>query len=59
MNVDATIDTKMALVEACAFQNRGDSLVKWVEKIALPLGEQTGGSIRHAEGFMSARPGFV
>ncbi|MEX2682028.1 MAG: PIG-L deacetylase family protein [Candidatus Sigynarchaeota archaeon] len=59
VNIDATIDTKMALIEAHASQNRGDSLVKWVEKIALQLGEQSGGSIRHAEGFMSARPGYV
>jgi len=59
VNIDATIDTKMELVEAHASQNRGDSLVKWVEKIALHLGERSGGSIRYAEGFMSARPGFV
>ncbi len=59
VNIDATIDTKMELVEAHASQNRQDSLVKWVEKIALQLGERSGGSVRYAEGFMAARPGFL
>jgi LmbE family N-acetylglucosaminyl deacetylase len=58
VNIDATIDTKMELVEAHASQNRGDSIVTWVEKIALQLGERSGGSVRYAEGFMSARPAF-
>jgi LmbE family N-acetylglucosaminyl deacetylase len=59
VNIDATIDTKMELVEAHASQNRQDSLVKWIEKIALQLGERSGGSVRYAEGFMAARPGFL
>ena len=59
VNIDSTIDMKMELVEAHASQNRNDSLVKWVEKVAQQLGDQSGGSIRHAEGFMAARPGFI
>jgi hypothetical protein len=59
VNIDSTIDAKMELIEAHASQNRQDSLVKWVEKVALQLGERSGGSVRYAEGFMSARPGFL
>nr|MDO8112804.1 PIG-L family deacetylase [Candidatus Sigynarchaeota archaeon] len=59
VNIDATIDMKMELVEAHASQNRGDSLVKWVEKIAMQLGDQSGGRVRYAEGFISPRPSFL
>lgn len=59
VNIDTTIDAKMELIEAHASQNRQDSLVKWVEKIALQLGEGSGGSVRYAEGFISSRPAFL
>ena len=59
VNIDSTIDYKMDAIEAHATQNRQDHLVKWVEKIALNLGEQSGGRFKYAEGFMRMRPSFV
>ncbi len=40
-------------------QNRQDHLVKWVEKFALNLGEQSGERFKYAEGFMRMRVPFV
>src|SRR5271157_17524 len=59
VDINSTIDTKMELVEAHASQNRGDNLVKWVEKDALDLGNQYSGPMRYVEGFISPRPSLV
>ena len=59
IDINSTIDTKMELVEAHVSQNRGDNLVKWVEKDATELGNQYGGPMRYVEGFIGPRPGLI
>lgn len=59
VNIDSTIDTKMALIEAHASQNGGNWLVNWVERVALQLGGQSGAVMRFVEGFMTPRPTLV
>lgn len=59
VDITRTIDTKMELVEAHASQNRGDYLIKWVEKDALELGNQFGGPMRYVEGFIAPRPCLI
>ena len=56
VNIDSTIDYKMEAIEAHVSQNRQDHLVKWVEKVALNLGKQSGGRFKYAEGFMPNAP---
>lgn len=59
INIDATIDKKMELVEAHESQNRNDNLVKWVEKDAKILANLSGGSVQFVEGFMPMRSAFL
>jgi LmbE family N-acetylglucosaminyl deacetylase len=59
VSIDETYQYKIEAIKAHASQNHQDHLIKWINKIATNLGEQSEGRFKYAEGFMRMRPSFV